>query len=387
MKKRLLAAVLTGMMVLGMLNGCGSAPASKDGEDAPAENTADDAGNDDAKDTADEGASDEKTDDGNGEEAAADTSFITEITPCGEKGDQIQTVAYIPMATSNTLFQAMADTVVAQLEAAGFEAEYTSPEFDPGAQLEIFENYVTQGFDCIIVFPINADSLSDAVKEAREAGIKVICQVNQAGECDGWVGSSGVDMGKGTCEVAAEWVEEKFADAEDGSVKTAVITYRTDDNNSAICDEMEKIEDYSSKIKVETVVEAAANSVEEGQKIAENLYMTNPDLNLVIVEEPDVSIGMNSYYAGADSPLDDKSAFGIFCNNGAESTYDLIEGSADDSDLLRGISSVAPVKYGCQMMTNIVIRLSNGEEGDVNFEADPVYLVTPDNIKGFRSIR
>lgn len=245
---------------------------------------------------------------------------------------------------------------------------------------------MTQGVDCIIVFPINADSMNNAVKEAREKGIKVICQVNPTEECDGWVGSSGVDMGKGTCEAASQWVDQKFTDAKDGEVKCAVITTRTDVNTSEISDEMEKIEKFNSKIKVETVVETTDTSMEAGQALAENLYMTNPDINLVIVEEPDVAVGMNTYYAGTDSPLEDPSVFGIFANNGHGNVYDLIKASTDDSELLRGISSVAPVKYGCQMMTNIVIRISNGEEGDVNFEADPVYLITPENIDAFMSI-
>lgn len=327
----------------------------------------------------------EEKDEQSVETPAAD-QIIQEVLACGEKGDKIDTVAYIPMATSNEFFLAMTEAIMAQLTEEGFECEYTSPEFDPAMQLEIFENYVTQDFDCIVVFPINADSLNDAVKEARAQGIKVITQVNQTEECDGWVGSSGTDMGIGTCQIAAQWVNERFVDEEDGSVKAAVVTTRTDANTSAISDELEKIAEYTGKVTVEKVVETTDTSIEAGQSLAENLYMTNPDINVVIVEEPDVAIGMNSYYAGVDSPLADRSAFGIFCNNGSHSTYDLIEQSADDSQLLRGISSVAPLKYGVQMLTNVVLRLSNGEESDANFEADPVYLINKDNIAQFKSI-
>lgn len=374
MKKRVMAVLLGITMVATLLTGCGNKGAESKDDAASVSNTVD------GSDTKDDS---ETTDDSEIPSDASADDMIQVVEQEGEKGDKISNVAYVPMATSNELFLTMANDYIAALQAAGFTAEYTSPEFDPAAQLEIFENYVTQGFDCIIVFPINAASMNDAVNEAREKGIKVICQVNATDECDGWVGSSGVDMGKGTCQVSADWVEKQFADAGKGDVKCAVVTTRTDDNNSAISDELEKITDYSDKIEVVKVVETTDTSIEAGQSLAENLYMTNPEVNLVIVEESDVAVGMNTYYAGVDSPLTDKSTFGIFCNNGGTTTYDLIANSQDNSELLRGISSVAPMKYGAQMVANIAIRLSNGEEGDKNFEADPVYLVTPDNVAAF----
>ncbi len=379
MKKKVLAVLLAGAMIASALAGCGSSPDASSTA-APSDTTVSEA----------QDVSDDTTAVSEGtEEALADATAseaIQVVEACGEKGDGINKVAYIPMATSTEFFALMTDKIVEELEAAGFEADYTSPEFDPGQQLEIFENYVTAGYDCIIVFPINADSMNDAVAEAREKGVKVICQVNQTEECDGWVGSSGIDMGIGTCQVTAAWVEEHFADAEDGAVKCAVITTRTDANNSAISDEIEKIATYSSKIEVVTIVETTDTTIEAGQKLAENLYMTNPEVNLIIVEEPDVAIGMNTYYAGVDSPITNKADFGIFANNGGTSTYDLIEKSADDTAVLRGISSVAPLKYGVQMVINVAIRLSNGEEGTANFEPDPVYLITPDNIADFKAI-
>lgn len=380
MKKKVLAVLLTGAMIAGTLAGCGN-----DADASSQETVSDTTASQSAGTQEDVTAALEGT-----EEAVADaaaSAAILAVEACGEKGDAINKVAYIPMATSTEFFALLTDGIVEGLEAAGFEADYTSPEFDPGQQLEIFENYVTAGYDCIIVFPINADSMNDAVAEAREKGIKVICQVNQTEECDGWVGSSGTDMGIGTCQVTAAWVEEHFADAKDGAVKCAVITTRTDANNSAISDEIEKIADYSDKIEVVTVVETTDTTIEAGQALAENLYMTNPEVNLVIVEEPDVAIGMNTYYAGADSPIANKEDFGIFANNGGTSTYDLIEESVNDASVLRGISSVAPIKYGVQMAVNAAIRLSNGEEGAANFEPDPVYLITPDNIAEFKAIQ
>lgn len=384
MKKRVLGFILSGVMAISLLAGCGSQKAAEVQQSAETEATAETPA---AENVEEEVAENVEEDASENVEAQASAAAIQVVEACGTKGDKINKVAYIPMATSTEFFALLTDRIVEELKAAGFEADYTSPEFDPGQQLEIFENYVTAGYDCIIVFPINADSMDNAVKEAREKGVKVICQVNQTSECDGWVGSSGVDMGKGTCAVTADWVNSHFADADDNSVKCAVITTRTDANNSAISDEIEKIAEYSSKIEVVKVLETTDQTIEGGQNLAENLYMTNPEVNLVIVEEPDVAIGMNNYYAGVDSPIENKADFGIFANNGGHSTYDLIVDSASDKSVLRGISSVAPLKYGVQMAINVALRLSNGEESDANFEADPVYLITKDNIADFQAIQ
>lgn len=379
MNKKVVAVLLMCAMITSAIAGCGnsadtsSVEASSDSMVSDSQENSDDIT--DATTETEENVLDSEV-----------SSAIQVVEACGEKGDKINKVAYIPMATSSEFFALMTDMMVEKLEEAGFEADYTSPEFDPGQQLEIFENYVTAGYDCIIVFPINADSMNDAVAEARAKGIKVICQVNQTEECDGWVGSSGTEMGIGTCQVAAAWVNDHFKDAEDGSVKCAVITTRTDANNSAISDEIEKIASYSSKIEVVNVIETTNTTIESGQNMAENLYMTNPEVNLIIVEEPDVAVGMNTYYSSADSPIINKADIGIFANNGGTSTYDLIDESTSDTSVLRGISSVAPIKYGVQMAVNVVIRLSNDKEGDDNFEADPVYLLTPDNIADFKAI-
>lgn len=367
------------LMATGMMTACGG---GADGN-AP---TADDAGQGTETNEPAENDAGQQTETSTGTQASDD--FIQVVEQVGEKGDEIDSVVYIPASLSLEFFQMMADTVVQQLNDAGFDAECSSsPEMDSNAQLEIFENCVTQGYDCIILFPVNKDAMTSAVAEARKQGIKVICQVNQCGECDGWVGSDGVSMGIGLCEVAADWVESTFPDAGDGEVKCAVVTTNIDQNTLEISSELEKIEDYSSKISVETVVESNDTSVDDGMALAENLYMTNPDIDFIISEEGDLAVGINNYYAGADSPLDDLSKFGVFCNNGTNTQYELIKKSAEDKAVLRGISTVAPLSYGCMMMTNCVIRLSNGQEGEENFQADPVYKLNAENIDSFLAIQ
>ena len=90
----------------------------------------------------------------------------------------IKKVAYIPLMTSTDFHLQLAESIVGKLKEAGYEAEYTSPDGDITKQIEIVENYVAQKVDCIVLFPLDGDALSDAVARAQAAGVKVVVMVN-----------------------------------------------------------------------------------------------------------------------------------------------------------------------------------------------------------------
>ncbi len=310
---------------------------------------------------------------------AAESEFILTVEPSCEKGDKIEKIAYIPMSTTNDYFLAMCNEFVAQFTAAGFYAEYTSPDFDPVRQQEILENYVTQGFDCIVVFPINAASLSSAVAAAREQGVIVICQVNQTDECDGWIGTDAYGLGEGAAKLATEWVEKNYAGAADGTIKAAIMEIRTDDNNSTIADGCAAITDLCSKIEVVTTVGVTEETEAAAQAAAENLFVTNPDVQVIICSTTALATGVDAYLTSMSSPVSDLSQIAIFTCGSDHAVYDCVAASTDNSSVIRGISSYAPMSVGAAFLTNIVLNLSNGiTEG--NFVADPQYLLNPDNI-------
>ena len=55
--------------------------------------------------------------------AFADEEMALTIEAAGEKGDQIDTVAYIPMSTTSDYFLAMSEAFTSMFADAGFETE------------------------------------------------------------------------------------------------------------------------------------------------------------------------------------------------------------------------------------------------------------------------
>lgn len=320
------------------------------------------------------------------EAPSGESEFILSVEPSCEKGDQIDKIAYIPMSTTNDYFLAMCNEFVAQFTAAGFYAEYTSPDFDPVRQQEILENYVTQGYDCIVVFPINAASLSSAVAAAREQGVIVVCQVNMTDECDGWVGTDAYGLGEGAAKLAAEWVENNYPNAGNGTIKAAIMEVRTDDNNSTIADGCAAIKDLCPQIDVVTTVGVTEETEAAAQAAAENLFVTNPDIQVVICSTTALATGVDAYMTSMASPVDDLSKIAVFTCGSDHAIYECVAASPDNSSVIRGISSYAPMSVGAAFLTNIVLNLSNGITGDENFIADPQYLLNPDNIGTYLSV-
>lgn len=77
-----------------------------------------------------------------------------------------------------------------------------------------------------------------------------------------------------------------------------------------------KIEDFSVKNKFVTEVEVPDETVPSGQSAAENLYITNPEIQVFLTPDSPIATGINNYYTSMNSPVTDYSGMGIFTING-----------------------------------------------------------------------
>nr|WP_274706755.1 multiple monosaccharide ABC transporter substrate-binding protein [Allorhizobium sonneratiae] len=66
------------------------------------------------------------------------------------------------------------NNIVKQLKAAGYDTDLQYGEDDIPNQLSQIENMVTKGVKVLVIAPIDGTTLSDALKQAHDAGIKVI---------------------------------------------------------------------------------------------------------------------------------------------------------------------------------------------------------------------
>lgn len=86
-------------------------------------------------------------------------------------------VAYIPLSASGETVTGITEGFDYAL--AGYpNVKYTvyDPQFDVTTQLEMLNECITQGVDCVIIQPADSTALNNAIVEAEEAGIPVITQ-------------------------------------------------------------------------------------------------------------------------------------------------------------------------------------------------------------------
>ena len=161
--------------------------------------------------------------------------------------------------------------------------------------------------------------------------------------------------------LAAKWIDETFADAEDHSVPVAVFSCRTAQTGVTQADELIKIEDYATKAKFVKEVELQDENTDTGMAAAENLYITDPDIKIYLTAHNGLALGINNYFTGLSSPVTDYSDMGIFCVNGNEETGKLIQASVEGETPFRGMVLTGGVQDTCNEIRDVVTGIYSGE--------------------------
>ncbi len=91
-----------------------------------------------------------------------------------ESSDEL-TIAFLPKSKGNQYFVTCEKGARIAANELGAELKFDGPiNADPAKQNEIVENWITDGVDVIVAAAENRDSLSTALRKARNAGIEVV---------------------------------------------------------------------------------------------------------------------------------------------------------------------------------------------------------------------
>lgn len=276
-------------------------------------------------------------------------------------------IGFVTFGLGGDFFQMLATAYEETMTAAGWEAYYADGEFDPAKQIEAMENYIAMGVDCIVVWAVAPEAMGDVVQRAMDAGIKVISFVTSLDQYDALMVSDDAVLAGNLAKLAAKWIDEKYADAEDHSVPVAVFSCRLADVGALQADVLLKIEEYSQKAKFVLEVENADETAATGQAAAENLYTTNPEIKVFLTPHSGLGNGINSYFTGMSSPVTDYSDMGIFCVNGDTATAESIKASINDESPLRGTVMTGSVQDTANEIKMIV-------EGVMDGSIEPGYI-------------
>ena len=287
---------------------------------------------------------------------------LTACTPGttdGEKEDA-KSIGFVTFGLGEAFFQMLADTYKSTFEAKGWKASYADGGFNPETQISAAENYISMGVDVLVIWAVAPEAMTGVVKQAMENGIKVVSFVAELPQYDVLMLSDDEVIAGYCAKLAAKWIDEAYADAEDHSVPVGVLSCRTADTGVLQANVLLKIEEYSKKAKFAGEFEQSDESATTGQTAAENLYTTHPEIKVFLTAHNGLANGINSFYTSMSSPVTDYSDMGIFCINGDESTAQSIKDSLDGKSPLRGTVMTGSVQDTANEILKYVTGLMDG---------------------------
>lgn len=289
-----------------------------------------------------------------------DASSSAEGSAAGSEADEEKSIGFVTFGLGGDFFQALADTYVDKFTEAGWDAQYTDGAFDPTTQIEAAENYIAMGVDVLVIWAVAPEAMDTVVQDALDKGIKVISFVAELSDYDALMVSDDAELADCGAKLAAKWIDETFANADDKSVPVAVLSCRTAETGVVQADELVKIEEFSKKAKFVTEVECADENMATGQTAMENLYTDHPELKVFLSAHNGLATGVNNFFSSASSPVTDFSDMGIFTINGDVSTAEIIKASINDEAPLRGMVLTGSVDDTAQEMLDVCTGVMDG---------------------------
>ena len=257
-------------------------------------------------------------------------------SPSAAADDGTKTVAFVTPTAASGFMAMVAGELQKGFEAAGYEWNIGIADGDPKKQIEQIENFTTLGVDTLVVMAVDPTALKDPLQKAKDAGIHVINFTTDPGVGDVYMGADEKAVGEAVASVASGWIDTAFADAADGSVKVAIMEFRDTHEAAARSDGLKTIASNPKVTVVKTI--SSPNDTAGAQAAAENLLLTNPDLNAILTYNSAMSLGVNAAALAPTSPVADKSKLGVFGSDISEEIASNIRASAQDESVLRGVT-------------------------------------------------
>ncbi len=355
--KKLLALLLVATMMFGLV-GCGSTPTT-----TPAD-TAEDTEPAETEDTTKETAAQVT-------EAAEAASGGADMT--GKK------VGFSALMMSSEFFAGMSDQMEAYFTENGMEYSVADANASAETQMKSIENFVTMGMDYIILFAVDASSICDALISARNQGVFVINIGTVLAVPEAYDVCINVDQGESgrvEAQIAADWIEATFPDAEEGSIEVAIIETTDSEDAKARSMGLEEVVNYTSKAAiVETYEVGNTEGTTKAQEVAEMIFLNHPDVKAILTYGTDLGGGADEI-ASKNTELN-KDEFAIFTVDTPEYIRNKIIASVDNTSLLRGtvmLGEGTPMTCYNLMNGSWMDRIENG------IYAERCIAITPETI-------
>ncbi len=349
MKKRIMGLILTMAMIVAAISGCGSG-GGKDTQGA---------GSEGAPATKNEA----QTESAAKETASSAAAAIDETLSGDNKADNAANgdlkVTALFFSLEGEYFSVIDQCLRDNITSYGYQYESQSSNSDALTMVEQIENAVANGTDCIWIWSLNGATVADALKSARDQGVKVLAFVSDPGRdaCDVYRGSDNIYSGECISQLAIEWADREYGkDAPEGSINTVLI------GSTAMSEMKERVEGMEQKIATDKrfnvleVVDAEMSTV-AAQQVAENMFNKYGDIDCFITSGGEVALGVISYTTAPGSPITDHQKFGIFGTEINEEMASYMKDDIYDGSVVNG----GLIQNNVKVMAEIINGLLQGE--------------------------
>lgn len=247
-------------------------------------------------------------------------------------------VGFSALMMSSEFFTDMSNQMEAYFTERGMEYSVADAAGNAQTQIQTVENFVSMGMDYIICFVVDASSISDSLVKARESGAFIIVIGTVLDNPDAYDVCINISQNESGCveaQMAADWIEKTFPDAEDGSIKVGLLENSENEDAVARCNGLKEIVNYTPKaVIVEEHETTQAEGAAAAQSYTEMMLMNNPDLKVILTYGTDQGQGANEAVM-KDSNIN-KDEFAVFTIDIAEFIREKVKASASGESVIRG---------------------------------------------------
>ncbi len=295
--------------------------------------------------------------------AAAMTVSMTAVTAHAEESTEGKKFG-ITFWTASDFFQTIADSIEEEAEKEGNSVVVMDAGQDSAKQIEIIENFISQGCDAVFLNPVDRDAITPGLMELKDAGIPIInfdSSVAALDLVDAYVATDNYQAGV-LCG------EAMLADFPDGG-EIAILNYPA---NSA-CNDREKgfLETIGDKFDIVATFDASGD-VSKGQTITADILQAHPDLTAIFSINDQAGMGA---YASITAAGMDVAIYGVDGNPDAKTVIN------QEGSIYKMSAAQSPIKMGKECYA-VAQKLLNGEEIDFQVDVD-VFAITIDNVADY----
>lgn len=272
---------------------------------------------------------------------------------------KVPKVGFSISTTSTGFFSALSAAFKTAIEEKGWEFQLAVADGSSTKQIEQIENMITQKVDVIVIMAVDPTSLKDVVQRAMNNKIKVLNFTTDPGAGNIYMGADQTLIGNSVVEVANTWINSTFASAANGSVKVAIMKFDGTPESTLRSAALQSIS-ANPKVTVVRTIEVT-NTTAAAQTAAENLFLTNPDINVVLAYNSAMALGVNAYVMSQGSAVSNKATFGVFGSDTTPEVLQNIKSSATNLSVVRGATQLGGnLPYIVAKLVGHVESLING---------------------------